>query len=71
MPNWEAKERAENCDPAEVGLLVLPSSGPKLSDLECAALLSLPPSAEWPGWAPCDLGGCSYGVIWLPIGVAR
>lgn len=46
-PYCEAKESAENCDPADVGPLILPSNGPKLPDLECAALLSLPPLADW------------------------
>lgn len=46
MPYCEAKDRAEYWEPADVGLLARPSSGPKLPDLECAALLSLPPSAE-------------------------
>lgn len=71
MPNCEANERAENWEPADVGLLARPSRGPKLPDLEWAALLSLPPPADCPGWIPCDLGGCSYGVDWLPMGVAR
>lgn len=47
---WEAKERAEYCELADVGLLALPSRGPKLPDLEWAALLSLPPPADWTGW---------------------
>lgn len=68
MPYCDAKERAENCEPADVGLLALPSRGPKLPDLECAALLSLPPLADWPGWA--EGRGCSYGATVLPIGVA-
>lgn len=54
-----------------MGLLARPSRGPKLPDLECAALLSLPPPADCPGCIPCCLAGCSYGVTWLPIGVAR
>ncbi len=45
-PYCDANERAEYCDPAEVGPLTLPSKGPKLPDLECAALLSLPPLAD-------------------------
>lgn len=54
-----------------MGLLARPSRGPKLPDLECAALLSLPPPADCPGCIPCCLAGCSYGVTWLPMGVAR
>lgn len=49
MPYCDAKERAENWEPADVGLLALPSRGPKLPDRECAALLSLPPLADCPG----------------------
>lgn len=52
MPNCEANERAEYCEPADVGLLARPSNGPKLPSLECAALLSLPPLADCPGWMP-------------------
>lgn len=51
-PYCEAKERAEYWEPAEVGLLPLPSSGPKLPVRLCAALLSLPPLALWPGCEP-------------------
>ena len=54
-----------------MGLLARPSRGPKLPDLECAALLSLPPPADCPGCIPCGLAGCSTGVTWLPMGVAR
>lgn len=68
MPYCEANERAENCEPADVGLLALPSRGPKLPDRECAALLSLPPLADWPGWT--DGRDCSYGATLLPMGVA-
>lgn len=46
-PYCDAKDKAEYCDPADVGPLAFPSSGPKLPDLECAALLSLPPLADW------------------------
>jgi len=59
MPYCDANDSAEYWEPADVGLLALPSRGPKLPDLEWAALLSLPPSAEWPGCVPWDLGGCS------------
>lgn len=44
-PYCDANESAEYCDPADVGLLPRPSSGPKLPVLLCAALLSLPPLA--------------------------
>jgi hypothetical protein len=71
MPYCDAKDKAENCEPADVGLLARPSSGPKLPDRECAALLSLPPLADCPGWAPGCLGGCSHGITDVPIGVAR
>jgi hypothetical protein len=71
MPYWLAKERAEYCDPAEVGLLARPSRGPKLPDRLCAALLSLPPEALWRAGAAGLPGGCSCGVEVLPIGVAR
>lgn len=71
MPYCDAKERAENWDPADVGLLACVSRGPKLPDLECAALLSLPPLADWPVWAPTGLRGCSDGIPVLPMGVAR
>ena len=74
-PYCEARENAEYCDPAEVGPLVLPSKGPKLPDLECAALLSLPPLADCPA-VPCDgalpiCDSCSWGVLLLPMGVAN
>src|SRR3954468_17451943 len=46
-PYCDANDKAEYWDPAEVGPLTLPSNGPKLPDLECAALLSLPPLADW------------------------
>lgn len=73
IPYCDAKDKAENCEPADVGLLARPSSGPKLPDLEWAALLSLPPLADCPGWAPDCRGGCSYGagVTVLPIGVDK
>lgn len=72
IPYCEANDSAEYWDPAEVGLLALPSKGPKLPDLEWAALLSLPAPADCPGCTlPCGRGGCSYGVTWLPMGVAR
>lgn len=51
-------------------MLALPSIGPKLPDLECAALLSLPPVTDWPAWVE-GLGGCSWGIAVLPMGVAR
>lgn len=59
---------------ADVGLLFLPSTMVKLSDLECP-LVSLAPLAEPP---PCGCGGglpfasecVSCGVVLLPIGVA-
>lgn len=44
----DANDRAEYCEPAEVGPLARPSRGPKLPDLERAVLLSLPPLADWP-----------------------
>ncbi len=72
IPYCDAKDRAENCEPAEVGLLARPSMGPKLPDLECAALLSLPPLADCPVWmVTTGREGCSHGVMVLPIGVAR
>lgn len=49
MPYCEANESAEYCEPALVGLLRWPSRGPKLPERLCAALLSLPPLALWPG----------------------
>lgn len=52
-------------------MLALPSRGPKLPDLECAALLSLPPLADCPVWMLICLGCCSHGTTVLPIGVAR
>lgn len=48
IPYWLAKLRVEYWLPALVGPLAFPSSGPKLPDLECAALLSDPPLAEAP-----------------------
>jgi hypothetical protein len=69
MPYCEANDRALYCDPALVGLLARPSSGPKLPDLLCAALLSLPPLADW-FWAEVRIP-CSCGVAVLPMGVAR
>jgi hypothetical protein len=53
-----------------VGLLALPSRGPKLPDLLCAALLSLPPEALCSACVGLP-GGCSCGIEVLPIGVAR
>lgn len=69
-PYCDANENAEYCEPADVGPLPFPSIGPKLPDLECAALLSLPPLADCPG-ATAPLPGCSYGIALLPIGVAN
>lgn len=70
MPYWLAKDRAEYCEPADVGLLARPSSGPKLPERLWAALLSLPPDAlckeDWP--RPV---GCSWGMLDVPMGVAR
>lgn len=70
MPYCEANDKAEYCELADVGLLALPSSGPKLPDREWAALLSLPP-ADCPVWICRGRGACSCGATWLPIGVAR
>lgn len=70
MPYCEAKDRAENWEPADVGLLARPSRGPKLPDLEWAALLSLPPLVEAPVWIwTTGRGACSWGLVMPPIGV--
>ncbi len=72
IPYWLDKDSAQYCDPAEVGLLAFPSRGPKLPERLCAALLSLPPDALWPGCATEGRpGACSCGVAVVPMGVAR
>jgi hypothetical protein len=67
MPYCSANDTAENCELADVG----PSSGPKLPDLEWAPLVALPSLAEGMTWELIDLGGCSCGTTWEPMGVAR
>lgn len=65
-------DRAEKPDDeADVGLLFLPSSIVKLSDLECP-LLSLTPLAGsgCGGGRPFAIECPSCGVVLLPIGVA-
>lgn len=70
-----APDIAENPDEdAEVGLLFLPSTMVKLSDLECP-LPSLAPLAEFPASGrgdglPFASEGPSCGVVLLPFGVA-
>lgn len=73
IPYWLAKLSAEYWLPALVGPLALPSRGPKLPDLECAALLSDPPLAEAP-WIALGrpfFNDTSYDCVCkLPFGVA-
>src|ERR1700753_2369204 len=65
----KAKDRSLYWAPALLELLALPSRGPKLPDLLCAALLSLPPLADWP-WVEGRIACCSCGGVVVPIGVA-
>jgi hypothetical protein len=58
---WDANDKCEYCEPAEVGLL----AGPKLPDRECALLPPLPDNPP-----VINRGRDSCGAAWLPMGVA-